>query len=535
METKRTSLGLALASCVVFGSFICRTPQAVYCDPSCQLKALQQFMARESSSFNRMVICDSNDLARDTTEWFSWWPPGTQLVVYPLAAMGFSFGAALRLTVLGFIILGSVGWVLWFNLFNLPKWVQFGWAIFLPWMHFASNCAFIFSVEVMGFGLVPWMLWGTNSLSRAAQRREHDSIALIVGAAALGLSLGFVYMLRYAIVFTSLAAVLYLWTQLRPASFVSVLIGFVIPVGAMNIINFVASRDMNPVVLTAGLHLKVLSIPWIASLSALALTDGYSMLTYIFLHPVHGLLKEKWPILLIGLPGGIFLFTLIYHQRHSQGPTRLAIIHLAVPALLFLVIWNFSMVFDYHGRYLAVYSMSVLPVALQQGIVYWRKNTGILWRTALALAGFIYVLVPLLYGAVSVVAKVRRTPSNYAFGPSHIYNDLLAHQDLAGVRRDLLSDYHPNTDIWYLPDAISPLDIPGRAIIFSPDFAEIDELRTHHYRSSSPKRILMLLPPSFETNGKGPVIRQSFPQATVWTRREVTGCNYQLWVATLTL
>jgi len=121
--------------------------------------------------------------------------PGAQLVIYPLASRGISLGTAMRVVTVGFIILGSVGWVFWFNLFNLTKWV----------------------------------------------------------------------------------------------------------------------------LLTAGLHLKWLSAPWITALSALALADGYSLLSYIFLHPVHGLLQQEWPICLIGLPGGILLFVLLYRRRGERG------------------------------------------------------------------------------------------------------------------------------------------------------------------------------------------------------------------------
>jgi hypothetical protein len=304
-------------------------------------------------------------------------------------------------------------------------------------------------------------------------------------------------------------------------------------VTGLNVINYIASHDMNPVVLTAGLHLKILSIPWITALAALASTDGYSLLCFIFLHPVHGLLKQTWPILLLGLPGGILFLTLLYRQCRAQGPAQLAILNLATSMILYLGIWNLSMVFDYDGRYLAVFSMGALPVALEEGFRLWRRTPGRFWKTTLGSAGLLYVLVPLLYGVVSVASKVHRIPSDYACGPSHIYNDLLAAHDLAGVRRELLKDYQPATDIWYLPDNITSLDIPGRAIICSPDFGTIPYLLSFRYQSPVTKRIRMLLPPSFESNGKGPVIRRTFPQAQKWTCRDIPGCHYLLWETTL--
>ena len=524
---------MTLLSCALLVGFLHRTPQALYGDPACQLKAMQQFLAHESSSFNRMTIPDPNDVTRDTTEWFSWWPPGAQLVIYPLASRGISLGTAMRVVTVGFIILGSVGWVFWFNLFNLPKWVQVGWAFSLPWMHYASKNAFYFSAEVIAFASVPWILWSSDALAKAARRLQRDSAVLIAAAFVLGLGFGSCYVLRYAIVFASLAAILYLWFELRAPSFIAVAIGCVIPVAAMNAINYIASHDVNPVVLTAGLHLKWLSAPWITALSALALADGYSLLSYIFLHPVHGLLQQEWPICLIGLPGGILLFVLLYRRRGERGPTRLAILNFATAVVMFLTVWNFSLVGDYDARYLAVYSMGVLPVALEEGFVLWRLKRGALWKTGLALAGLCYVLVPLLYGFISVAVKVWRTPSDYAFGPSHVYNELLADNDLAGVRKELLSDFHPATDIWYLPDFITALDIPGRAIICNADWGYLSGLKRYLYLGSAPRRIRLLLPPRLEFNGRGPIVRRSFPQVAIWTRRKIQGCNYDLWEGTL--
>jgi hypothetical protein len=46
-------------------------------------------------------------------------------------------------------------------------------------------------------------------------------------------------------------------------------------------------------------------------------------------------------------------------------------------------------------------------------------------------------------------------------------------------------------------------------------------------------RVNLLLPPSFEHNGKGDVIRASFPQAQRWVATNIEGAEYTLWSATL--
>lgn len=531
MNTRTVCVGLTLFSGILLAVFLRHTPQTLYSDPAMQLKALQQYLNGESDSFNRVRTPDPADLTRDTGEWFSWWPPGAQLIAYPLAARGISVGKTIRVMTIGLIVLGCVGWVFWFYLFKLPVWMQLSWAAFLPWMRYASNSLFAFSAEAIAFALTPWILCGSCALVERNRRFPDESCANVLLAFFLGLGLGSCYVLKYSMVFSSLAAIAYLLTCLPRKSWPSLIFGFLIPVAILNVINYGANRDMNPVVATAGFHWKILSLPWVVSLSALALTDAYSLLNYVFLHPVSGLYKHENLLCLLGLPGGALLMWFLFRRRAADGPARLALITLGTSMTAMLVVWNLTNIGNYDGRYLEVFSLSVLPVALEEAWVVWRQKAKL--RPLLVSGGIFYVLVPLLYGVTSVVMKAQRLPSSYGYGPSHLYNGFLADHDAASVRAELLQDYRPATDIWYLPDPMTALDIPGRQIICFADFYQRTELEKMSYRSSASRRIRMLLPPRFEENGKGPVIRHSFPQAGPWLRKAIPGCNMLLWEAEL--
>src|SRR5205814_8767877 len=80
----------------------------------------------------------------------------------------------------------------------------------------------------------------------------------------------------------------------------------------------------------------------------------------------------------------------------------------------------------------------------------------------------------------------------------------------------LLEGFNPRTDLWYLTDPITALDLPGRALIRHADFIDSSQLRKETFRTSRPLRVRLVLPKSFEENGKGEIIRSSFVAAGEW-------------------
>jgi hypothetical protein len=174
----------------------------------------------------------------------------------------------------------------------------------------------------------------------------------------------------------------------------------------------------------------------------------------------------------------------------------------------------------------------VLPLALAGGRQIWQSVP----RARIALAGACapYVIVPMLYGPVSVIAKVRRFPDRFRASATGLYNPLLAERDVETVVARLEHDFHPQSDVWYVTDPLSTLDLPGRALMVHADFIALDELRKYRFQTTSRAlRVHVLLPPRFETNGKGAVIRASFPQAVAWERDAIPGSQYDRWLAEL--
>ncbi len=545
---KQGILVLTLISSILLVLLVKPIPQSLFTDPAWQLKALQQYLAGESPSLNYRVMPKDDDISGNVAEWIIWWPPGTQLLVYPFMAVGIAAGDALRIIAIASIIIGSLGWICWFSLFRLPTWVRVTFALALPWMRYPSNTLFLYSAEVFVYALTPWILLSVYKLSLLWSQQKHNfRIALL--SLLLGFGMGFVYVLKYTAVFVSLGALLYLglviyqifknklyifsWRMV--ASFVLLIMFFLIPVLGLSLLNYKLGHNFNLLTQTYKINLGFKNLVYLMSLPVLALADAEAPWNYILFHPTHGIVTNRLWIGFVGLPGGLLLLWLIFRSRDFRGykPALLAIAAFFINFLAMILILSVSTLPLYDARYFAPGSMAVLPFIIQSGIrIFGRSNKKII-RAALWFAYINYILIPLAYGYICVIAKVNRTPKNYALGPSHIYNPFLAKVNLKEALDSLKQDFEPATDIWYIPEPISSLDIPGRSIITHADFIDLASLQKQKYLSSFPYRVRVLTPYYFEENGKGQAIRASFVQAQGWSKKKIPASNYICWITTL--
>jgi len=541
-----------LISTILLILITAKTPQGTYGDAAWQMKAVQQYLAGQSPSINHVVMPDVKDLSQDSAGWIYWWPPGPQFLVYPLMASGVALGDAVRITVILLIFSGSLGWILWFLSFRLPNWVVITLAIALPWMHSVSTHLFLYSADIITYALAPWVLLAAYHLGEAWVRRQNFSKKILAVSALFGFSMGLLYLFKYSTILVSLGALVYLGckafhgkklkSDLVMISFILAVVFFIIPVISYSLLNNKFGNIMNPVMARLDINSRWENFLFVLANPSLAIADANSMCSYIFLHPEHGL-ALNFPLLpevlqgslllgFIGLPGGIFLLWLLLRQADSKNREPLALTVFFTVLTAMLATWLFSSEgAAYDARFLASASIAVLPVAIQKGYRSWH-NGRVAMRWVLAVMAISYVVIPLMYGVISVIGKVMMTP-NYRLGPSHIYDPGFARVDLLGVRDRLLQDFSSDTDIWYFSSPVTALSFSQRAIFRDADFDSLDELKQDKFISSSPLHVHALLLPRFESNGKGQTIRDSFVQAGKWEKTQIDGCNYILWTTTL--
>ena len=201
---------------------------------------------------------------------------------------------------------------------------------------------------------------------------------------------------------------------------------------------------------------------------------------------------------------------------------RLALTLFGVTLLAMVGTWTFSAAADYEARHVLPASLAVLPVAYLSAVNARR-------RLLPATLAILFIVVPVVYGAGAVAGKITRIPRTYTPGPSGFYNELVTPTaDPAGVERNLIGRFGPATDVWYIAHAVTALDFPGR--VWTETNLEFEKLATLHFRTTAPVRLTVLLPPMFEGQGKGAVIRASFAGAGPWRRDTVAGSKYNVWM-----
>jgi hypothetical protein len=306
---------------------------------------------------------------------------------------------------------------------------------------------------------------------------------------------------------------------------------FVALVAGLNVLNRAMGAAMNNVTQEFSVHFEWAVPVNVVGLFAMAMADADGLWRYILFHPGGALLQFNYTYLcLIGLPGGLVLLWLLVRSSREEAVLVARYVFLTAFGSFVLVTTVYG-ARAYEARYVSAIGIMLIPIVFHSAHELWPRASMRI-RVVLILTGVFYIAIPMAYGAAAVVAKVRRTPT-YTTGPSHFYNPLLADTDARAVVNELTEGFVSSTDVWYLTEPISALDLPGRAIIRHADFLSPDELRRDRFCTNRPVRMRLLLPPSFEQNGKAQVIMDSFGEAQNWHRATVAGANYVLWTAEL--
>jgi hypothetical protein len=537
MNTRHLLPLLAFFSSLLVVLTVSRTPQSLFSDPAWQLKALQQHLAEKSPTLATLVQADPHDISRDSPQWISWWPIGTNLLVGPLLLTGFTIAASIRVLASLSLIAGSIGFGLWLSLFRIPRWLAISLAVGIPWIHYGNLSLFEYAAEASVFAVCPWLLVGAVRLPSRSTDHAKNHLAFLAG---FGLLLGLAYWLKYSAVFISVGIVVHLaltawkgrrwrrrWLELAIPGVI-----FVLTIGSLNMLNRVMGSAMNPII-----EHKVFYFDWrlpfnLVGLFAMAMADADGLARYLLFHPGRALLPFSYSTLcLLGLPGGILLFYLLLRRHPRSQASLLSRDVLLTISATFIAVMTVFYGRAMEARYIAAIGIAVIPAALESAIAL-APSVGRTSRAILVLAALGYLVIPVFYGAFAVIGKVARTPSGYRPGPSGIYNPLLSTTDSRSVIAALTADFNQDSDVWYLPEPLTALDLPGRVIIRHSDFLSADKLKEPFY-TTRPVRVRLLLPPRFEENGKGATIRGNFPQASLWTSKAIPGMNYVEWTATL--
>jgi hypothetical protein len=377
---------------------------------------------------------------------------------------------------------------------------------------------------------------------KSNQGRPAPARTRSVGVAGVGFAAGLLYVVKYSAAFVTAAVLGWIaWRAFnesdesigsRIARVVIAAVAAATPVLAVAALNRQGGGSANILTATGGGHWEWLYLLDAVTFPALTAADLDSLLTYVLMHPVHGLTRNALWLTIAGLPGGILLAVLALRATQRGAAPALARMLFIVGSAALLVVWTLTTAVSIEPRHVISAGMAMLPLAIAEGLS-WRASGARIVRVMLAAAAVVFVAAPLGYGVVSVFAKAARYPADYRPSASGVFTPLLADHDAASVVRALSAGFDPAHDVWYLTDPVSTLDLPGRAIVRHADFLPLAELRGEQFVASCRMRVHALLPPRFEANGKGAAIRASFPQAARWVATAIPDAEVVSWTADL--
>src|SRR5262252_5973829 len=109
-------LALAVVAAILFLqlALVMRTPKSVSWDPSYGLLAAQQHLAGVSPSIFILVEAEPAQIMQISKRAVSYWAPAYQAIPYALRLGVFDWGNALKLTLGLVLIVGTIGWFVYF-------------------------------------------------------------------------------------------------------------------------------------------------------------------------------------------------------------------------------------------------------------------------------------------------------------------------------------------------------------------------------------------------------------------------------------
>jgi hypothetical protein len=531
-------LALIFFTSILFVQFasVVGAPKGVSWDPSYGLLAAQQHLVGMSPNIFTLAEAEPTQITQVSTQPVPYWAPAYQAVPYALRLGIFNWGVALKLTLGLVLIVGAIGWLAYFAEVlpsaDLALWLsavvaltRFRWTMVLTYD----------GGDQLIWGASPWALVIAAAALRSAQQGATVRAAgLSAAAGAIGASL---FALKYSGVFVAIGAfvvfgiVCYVRRYWQMIFFAGV--AFVTVIGAIIWAGF-------PQGVTASTHGEMNVLRAIASLGlpAIGVTDLDSLLRAIWPSTSpYGELAA--PFIGASLSLVITVGLVAYVRLNSASLIRVdhVLASLAIGAvignclILFLLILNGGNI-SLEGRFGRVSGLLLLPLLLTawQAMLHAHRAT---WRAFAGLGMMMLLIVPaILATARQLPHLVDRFIASSAVDTDGIVNLSLTPGTDAQRFYAEIESISPNSVLYTIyPQMAFPLPQRNLILVEAEEQETPASLSAKRYYGRPPGGVALLLPVTFEYNGKLDAIRASFVGIHRFIRRELRADpKWALWV-----
>jgi hypothetical protein len=493
------------------------TPKGISWDPSYGMLAAQQHLVGLSPDIFALAKAKPDDLTKIFIEPVPNWAPGYQAIPYALRSITSDWGFAVRLTLGLVLVVGAVGWLAYFSevlgsprlglwLSSIVALTRFRWTMALTYD----------GGDQLAWAVSPWLF---VMLAAALQSAEHHSQArAAVLSAMAGVTGASLFALKYSAIFVAIgAATAFCVICLRRRYWQMALLMGACFLAAMGVIKWAGFPQAT--IVTAAMHGQVEILRALASLGlpTIGVTDLDPLIRAVCQKTV--LDSELTGALIGGVIGlAIAIAVGMYGWRLSPfAEGNRLLVYLALGAfaanlaiVFFLMLGGANMSLD--GRFGRISALLLLPilVAAWGGMLYERRS---IWKVCAVGSAFIILILP------TVAATARQLPNIV---------DRLDHAALETDRGGLFNPYvSPRTDVKALyaeiesiaPNSVLytiyaqmafPLAQRSLIIVEAEEWQTPATLSRFRYLGRPSSGVALLLPDTFERNGKLEAIKRSF-------------------------
>jgi hypothetical protein len=453
-------------------------------------------MAR-GAAFNRLIVPDPGDIARDRDLFLAVWSPGQYVFAAALERAGLTLGAALTVVTTAFTVLGLVGWYRFYRSWGFPAAsAAIAIAITAGTRQLALPFAIYNGGEVLLFGGAPWFLL-------LLRRWRNLSPAQAIGVLIVFAALAFLKLSALVLAFAALAALVVgdLWPPARikwrrPLTAAVIALVFV---AAFYVVWYAKGRTAAD---SSGASAWFLVVPrflegWGATVSGMVSLGDLA--ARILRRPVSPILSSLDTLyLLVALPALALLVLArrrlaTTHADYAGFVTALALLYVAMMAVLYGRGGPLLM----EDRFFRPLSMVLLI-----GVVHAVAGSANRIRLPLA-AGAVAMM---LYGISSYFVRLEHN-AHSPLGRRGFHHMTLSHDGLALMRQTLQGTAGQDGTIVYVMSPELAFEVDGARVIVSAEGE--GQLGTRIYKKRV-KRLFVFVDDKALADGRAEIMLRSF-------------------------
>ncbi|HVS90617.1 MAG TPA: hypothetical protein VHE59_01205 [Mucilaginibacter sp.] len=394
----RIIFGALCAVVIALGILLYLEPPSVFPDPANGFLVMRSM--EHGAPFNHLVIPDQEDLAKNTSEFLTWWSPGQYLVPYAIKLfMDVNTGQASAITITLCQLIGLWGLYVFFKKAGFSPLISALSILFIACQQFfVVPYVFYNGGEILFFAFSGWFLYALTVIEKPGWKLF--VIVLLTGWVG--------FFCKSSMLWMYVAGLLYLWLRLSShkslpnwiKNGVWIAISAMISVGAIWL--FYLSKGENPVSDIYGFKFtwKTLGFPLASPLlSGFSIDDLLHGLIY---HTDTPLLPNTLSILLLILLAilSVWLVCVILERTSDPNYRLLIKVFYMVSVLFFGYVYLRKMPISYEARHFRIIGLIVIP-----GTIYRISKAKLTGRVLFTLAWTGIAVSSIIYAAKGYISN----------------------------------------------------------------------------------------------------------------------------------